>query len=126
MTDGYFLPCISRGMVCFICLRLLEQGYDRLGGTSAFCTPSNILCWPNKDVFTKLDEQLSNGEQVLLPGSQGYKNRVNMKNPRVTSHPALIVLVLTNDDIRKCLAFAAKYNMPIAIKATGHDFEVHL
>ena len=93
------------------------------GALAAYCEP-NKACWPSAAEISNFDSSLSTPGNVKLPGSVGYVEKVRMKNTRVTANPAMIVNASTNNDVKRCLEFADRFNIRIAVQSSGHDFQV--
>lgn len=88
-----------------------------------YCIPK-MACWPSGTNISNFGDSLSTNALMGLPGSDLYSEKVKMKNTRMTSDPAMIILVKTNDDIIKCLQFAHQFNIRIVVQSSGHDFQV--
>ncbi len=68
-------------------------------------------------------ETLRNGLDgaVLTPGDPGYDNARGIFNAMIETQPQVIAQCEHNDDIRTALAFARRYDLPIAVRSGGHS-----
>ncbi|XP_052090294.1 uncharacterized protein LOC127726958 [Mytilus californianus] len=66
-------------------------------------------------------QQLIDG-YVVLPSNNTYKDVTNMHNKLFTRFPAIVVMVLSTDDIKQSILFASKYNLHVVVKSSGHDY----
>jgi FAD binding domain/Berberine and berberine like len=58
---------------------------------------------------------------VFLPGDDGYVEEAGIYNLSLVLEPALIVGVTSEADVQAAVRFAARRQMPVAVKSTGHQ-----
>lgn len=61
--------------------------------------------------------------RVILPPNAGYAEAKNLFNTRfANSTPVAVLAVKSTDDVKKAVAFAAKYGVKIAARSGGHSY----
>ena len=62
--------------------------------------------------------------RLILPGDQGYDaaRRTARWNPATEKHPAMIAQCESEDDVRRCIEFARRHELKLAVRSGGHSF----
>ena len=58
---------------------------------------------------------------VLLPGDDTYAEAGELYNLRLSLRPAVVVEAAGAADVQAAVRFAAAHNLPVAVKASGHQ-----
>jgi FAD/FMN-containing dehydrogenase len=70
-----------------------------------------------------LNEQVKG--EVLLPGQPGYDDARAVWNAMIDRKPGLIVRCKNADDVVKAVSYAGDHNLPMSIRAGGHNVAGH-
>ena len=57
--------------------------------------------------------------EVYQPSDDGYVNLVTDSNARLTTHPAIVVVAETENDVQKAVLFARKFHLMLTITAAN-------
>lgn len=61
--------------------------------------------------------------ELLRPGGRGYDAGRLLFSPRFDAvHPAALARCATAADVQRCVAFAARYRVPLALRSGGHSY----
>lgn len=76
----------------------------------------------NADAFRNFQARLSG--RVILPGDPEYDKarRVVWWNPATNKHPAIVVQCERDDDVARCIDFARRQELKLAVRSGGHSF----
>jgi FAD/FMN-containing dehydrogenase len=77
---------------------------------------------PGADAIQRLRASL--GGHIVLPGDSAYDNarRVAWRNPATDKHPALLAVCARDSDVARCIEFARRHEMKLAVRSGGHSF----
>jgi len=59
--------------------------------------------------------------RLVLPGDSEYESARTLWNTRHDKHPAMIARCAATDDVVRCVEFARKNDLVVAIRSGGHD-----
>jgi FAD/FMN-containing dehydrogenase len=62
------------------------------------------------------------GDRLLQPGDAAYDAARRIWNPAAERHPGAIARCLTVDEIRTVVLTAQEYDVPLSVRAGGHDW----
>jgi FAD/FMN-containing dehydrogenase len=76
----------------------------------------------DSDAFRRFRTSISG--RVILPGDKDYDaaRRVAWRNPATDKHPAVLALCERDDDVARCIEFARRHQLKVAVRSGGHSF----
>src|SRR5215472_13915511 len=76
----------------------------------------------DKDAINKLKSKLSGN--LILTGDPGYDKarRVFALNPDTDKHPAIVAQCRSEEDVLRCIDFAHRQQMEVAVRSGNHSF----
>jgi FAD/FMN-containing dehydrogenase len=97
------------------------------GAAVAFMTTRrrlNVGAAPQVDPIRIRKLRSSLEGQLILPGDQDYEaaRRVMTWNPSTDKRPAMIARCAREEDVVRCVEFAHRHNLPVAIRSGGHSY----
>lgn len=79
-------------------------------------------CRLGDSLAAELRSQLSPESLVLLPFSAAYRRDIVLRSTNFQSYPQVIVHPAKVKDVVAAVRFAAKNNLTVSVKGTGHDY----
>ena len=95
------------------------------GGAVALgsCVQPGMLAFAADDAVSNLDDLARSVHgRLLRGGSPGYDEARRVWNLAYDRRPLAMVRTANVDDVRRCVEFAAKHTVPIAIRGNGHSY----
>jgi FAD/FMN-containing dehydrogenase len=76
----------------------------------------------DKDAINKLKNRFSGN--LIVPGDPGYDQarRVFTLNPDTDKHPAIVAQCRSEEDVLRCIDFAHRQQMEVAVRSGNHSF----
>jgi FAD/FMN-containing dehydrogenase len=76
----------------------------------------------SSEIAAARDDLSGAGCEVFEPGTDGYADSTRIWNGAVQHEPALVARCLTAHDVQLALSAAQAYELPISVRAGGHDW----
>jgi len=80
------------------------------------CLPGT-KCWPSHEDIDLFAAHVTGS--VLQPSSPSYRSNILYVNQRVTRHPGLVLIALSEDDVQKGVQFARKFNLLLSVRGAN-------